>query len=146
MNRSTSAARIARCLPSALLAGVAALQIALAHTIGLSAWSGGGFGMFSTTDAGPYRHAHVFVLRPGIVREIEVPDSLAKDLERALTFPSDGALRLLARELAMLPSPDEGPPTAVRLQVWQTRHDPETLAPASRMLRGLDIAIESDAG
>ena len=37
-------------LPVAVLLAVAARQVVLTHTAGLSPWKGGGFGMFSTTD------------------------------------------------------------------------------------------------
>lgn len=136
--------RWARIVPSGLLVGVALLQIALAHTSGLSPWSGGGFGMFSTIDAGQTRHLHVFVIRPGIVREVFVPPALDELQKRALTLPSRSHLGALARELAALPSPDEGEPAAVRIQVWRTRHDPQTLAPAGEMVRSLEVALDGD--
>lgn len=47
--------RIAKWGPSALLAAVALLQIALVYTADLTAWKGGGFGMFSTLDYGTNR-------------------------------------------------------------------------------------------
>jgi hypothetical protein len=136
-------ARRLRILPGALLILVASQQILLAHTSGLSAWSGGGFGMFSSTDAGATRHLHAFVLRPGIRREVRPPRSLAEQVRRTLTLPSDANLRALAAELADVPTPDHGPPTAVELQVWHTRFDPETLAPRSRILRAIEVPLGS---
>jgi hypothetical protein len=29
----------------------------------------------------------------------------------------------------------------VRIQIWQTRHDPATLAPRSRLLRGFELPL-----
>ena len=134
---------MARWLPSGLLVAVALLQIGLAHTAGLSPWSGGGFGMFSTTDAGQARHLHAFVIRPGIVREILVPAALEDPRKRALTLPSAGNLRALARELALLPSPDQGAASAVRIQVWRTRYGRRTLAPAGELVRALDVRLDA---
>ncbi len=131
--------RWARVLPGALLAVVALHQLFLAQTVGLSPWFGGGFGMFSTADAGRARHIHAAVLRPGLEREVFVPEQLAVLAVRARTLPSDANLTALARELALLPSPDHGPPTGVRIQVWRTRYHPETLVPESHLLRGLVV-------
>lgn len=57
----TTASRegIARWGPSALLAAVALLQIALVYTSDLTAWKGGGFGMFATLDYGTNRRFYV---------------------------------------------------------------------------------------
>ncbi len=141
---SFAAVRRARLLPSALLVAVALSQITLARTSGLSAWSGGGFGMFSSTDAGPTRHLHAFVMRPGIVREVAVPGPLADLAQRTLTLPSATNLRRLALALAELPSPDQGAATGVRIQVWHTRYDPETLVPSSQVLRALEIDLDAN--
>jgi hypothetical protein len=136
-------ARRLRILPSALLVLVASQQILLAHTSGLSAWSGGGFGMFSSTDAGGRRHLHAFVLRPGLRREVRPPRSLAEQVRRSLTLPSDANLRALAAEIADVPTPDYGPPTAVEIQVWHTRFDPEALTPRGRILRAIEVPLDS---
>ena len=137
-------ARRLRILPGALLVLVASQQLLLAHTSGLSAWSGGGFGMFSSTDAGATRHLHAFVRRPGLRREVRPPRSLAEQVQRSLTLPSDANLRALAAEIADVPTPDHGPPTAVELQVWHTRFDPKTLTPRGRILRAIELPLDSD--
>lgn len=133
--------RWARVLPGALLFVVALHQLFLAHTSNISPWYGGGFGMFSTADAGRARHLHAFVLRPGLEREVFAPVELEDIERRTLTLPSDANLRALARELAELPTPDDGPPTGVRIQVWRTDYHPDTLAPESHLLRGLVIPL-----
>ena len=125
-------------LPCAILIGVAVHQLVLSQAMGLSAWAGGGFGMFSTTDAGGARHLHAFVLRPGLVREVQPPRSLDGLVQRTLAHPTDARLRALARELVRIPTPDHGAPTAVRVQVWTTHFDPDTLAPSSRIVRALE--------
>jgi len=136
-------ARRLRILPGALLILVASQQILLAHTSGLSAWSGGGFGMFSSTDAGATRHLHAFVRRPGLRREVRPPRALEEQVRRVLTLPTDANLRALAAEIADVPTPDYGPPTAVEIQVWHTRFDPKTLTPASRILRAIEVPLDS---
>jgi hypothetical protein len=97
--------------------------------------------MFSTADAGPTRHLHAFVLRPGILREVVLPSELAPLEQAALVLPSRANLRALAQAVARLPTPDYGPATSVRLQIWQTRYDPVTLAPTSRLLRGFELPL-----
>ena len=134
--------RWVRFLPALLLVGVAVHQICLANTAGLSPWSGGGFGMFSTTDAGASRHLHAFVMRPGIQREARIPQGLRDRERRVVTLPSDANLRAFALALADLPTPDHGAATAVRIQVWHTEFDPIGLVPMGRILRSLDVSLE----
>jgi hypothetical protein len=96
-----------RVFPIALLIAVALHQIFLAQSAALSPWSGGGFGMFSTLDHGSRRHLHTFVLRPGLRREIVLPDVHADEIKRALTLPNDARLRRLARivsEMVVVPT------------------------------------------
>jgi hypothetical protein len=131
-----------RFLPALLLVGVAAHQIFLANTTGLSPWSGGGFGMFSTTDAGAARHVHAFVIRPGIQREVRTPEALKEWEQKVATLPSDANLRAFALALADLPTPDHGPATAVRVQVWHTEFEPIGLIPTGRILRSLEVPLE----
>jgi hypothetical protein len=132
---------LARWLPSGVLVLVALHQLYLAHAVGLSPWFGGGFGMFSSADAGRARHVHAFVMRPGLEREVFATEEIAELETRARTLPSDTNLQALGRALAELPSPDHGPATGVRVQVWRTRYDAETLAPESQLLRGLVVAV-----
>lgn len=134
--------RWVRFAPAAILVVVALHQLYLAQTVGLSAWSGGGFGMFSTTDAGATRHLHAFVQRPGIEREVRVPEALRTLERRALALPSDANLRTLAFGLARIPTPDSGAATGVRIQVWSKRYDPKTLAPIGSILAALEVPLE----
>ena len=43
---------------------------------GLSPWKGGGFGMFASLDARPFRYVRIFVEAPGRSEELAVPPSL----------------------------------------------------------------------
>ena len=98
--------------------------------------------MFSTTDAGADRHLHVFAIRPGIRRELAIPPALEERARRAATLPTAGNLRSLARSLATLPTPDEGPLKAVEIQVWSTRYRPSDLKPEARLLRHLRVSYD----
>jgi hypothetical protein len=133
-----------RYVPVAVLIAVALLQLLLAHTAHLSPWAGGGFGMFSTTDTGSNRHLHVLAFWPGIELEIHPPRAL-EDLERRLrVLPSDSNLRAYAHAVADTLVLDPQPPTAVRVTLWCTRFDSDTLAPSSSVLRDLEVPIERD--
>ena len=128
-----------RLLPCLLLVLVAVVQLWLAHTADLTPWSGGGFGMFSTLDSRGGRHLHAYAIRPGIRRELVIPYALQEMESRVLALPSDANLRRLARELARIPVPDEGPVREISIQVWATRYSPETLQPHRFLLRGLRV-------
>jgi len=99
--------------------------------------------MFATTDGWATRHLHVFAIRSGVRRELEIPLSLRKMVERVLTLPSDAQLQALARQFAEVPTPDEGPLEAIELQVWATQFDPDTLAPSSTPIRFLTVRMEA---
>ncbi len=142
MRLTRASARWLGDLPIALLVCVALSQLVLAQRADLSPWSGGGFGMFSTTDAGSRRHLHVFVLRPGLERELPIPLVLEELARRARVLPSEANLRALALEMVHVPTPDPGPATAVRIKLWRTRFDPETLVPSSHILRSLEFSLE----
>jgi len=133
-----------RAVPCTLLVVVAALQIAQARISGLSAWSGGGFGMFSTTDAPSTRHLHVFTIRPGLRREIPQKMLPERAVDLALALPTPRHLEQIAEAARAVPTRDHGSPRAVEVQVWHTRYDSEDRMPSSRMLRGLTVPVGSD--
>ena len=95
--------------------------------------------MFSTLDAGGRRHIHAFAIRPGIRRAIRIPRRMKDTVQRVLTLPTEASLTALASELAVLPTPDEGPLEAMHLQVWQSDFDPNTLTPASSLLQSIEV-------
>jgi len=141
--RTSWADRLVR-LPAALLVAVALHQIWLARTEHLNAWSGGGFGMFSTTDAWGRRHLHAVAVWPGVRREIDVPEELREEERRVLALPSEARLRALALALGVLEAesdPEAGPPASVEIQVFATRFDPGTLGPSGERLAGLVVPI-----
>ncbi len=129
------AATVRYWLPAALLTLVATNQLRLAATEGLSPWSGGGFGMFSSTDSPGQRHLHAFVQNAGIRREVALPADLAETVRRATTLPSRRRLSSLAAELAELESGGSVRWDEIDLQVWAIDHDPRTLVPRGRLVR-----------
>ena len=122
-------------VPPVLLVVVAGCQIALANTTGLTAWKGGGFGMFSTLDHGAYRGVDVVIEAPDRSEAQDIPPSLEELASRSATYPSDWLLRRLAEGIVARERRYERPVTTVRLTVWQTAFDPVTLAASERTLR-----------
>ena len=129
------------CLPVALLSAVALNQVYLAHTTHLSAWKGGGFGMFSTTDGGPNRRVRVFVEGPGIDREVPVPEHLDDLAERSSIFPVDRNLARLARQMAIATGGLSEEVRTVRVEVWRIEFASSDLEPTPRLLRSFLLEV-----
>jgi hypothetical protein len=121
--------RLLRELPSALLVALACTQIALAYTVQLSPWKGGGFGMFATNDHGAFRTVRVYALLPDGERRIEVPPELRREELRARELPSARALRRFAGRMAPL-APEAA---ELRAEVWLIEFD-AALRPSRRKL------------
>jgi hypothetical protein len=101
MTAATAAWRV--WLPAVALVTVAACQIALTRYAGLTAWKGGGFGMFATVDGGSARAVRIVAERDGRSEEVLIAPSLARDADRAAAFPVSFMLaafaeRVVARE------------------------------------------------
>ena len=128
-------------VPAALMVAVAAVQIALALTSGLTPWKGGGFGMFSTLDHGAFRGVDIVIEAPGRSETLEVPGSLEELAARTANYPSDRLLRRLAREVAARERRHERAVTTVKLTVWRTEFSPETLLATERTLRSVSIDV-----
>lgn len=108
-------------LPALVLVLVAGTQIFLVKAAGLTAWKGGGFGMFSTLDDAPHRTIRVVVEAPSRSEEAELAPSLDDDVARALTLPSRYRLVRLAEAVAARERRYQRAVTRVRITVW--RHD-----------------------
>src|ERR671913_2253639 len=106
-------------LPALVLAAIALLQVYLVKTTGLTAWKGGGFGMFSTTDDAPHRAVRVVVEAPGRSEEVEIAPSIDEDAVKAMTLPSDRRLQRLAEAVAAREQRYHRPVTRVRITVWR---------------------------
>ena len=74
---------MSKLLPPILLAAVALIQIGLARAVDLTAWKGGGFGMFATLDHGAYRGVRIVVDAPDRSEALEIPPSLETAAARA---------------------------------------------------------------
>ena len=141
------AALMRRCpyLPALILLAVALNQIYLARTEHLSAWKGGGFGMFSTTDGGPNRHLHIFFIADNKYEEVLAPRSLM-DLatKRAMTFPTDANLCSFARKMVQSFPNEVADVTAVHLEVWRTEFDSKTLRPKADILKEFILKLSDE--
>ena len=124
--------------PVALLIAVAATQMVLARTTGLSPWKGGGFGMFASVDGRPFRWVRIYVFAPARSEEIAVPLSLEDDAGRVATFPYGRAMEQLARSVIRRELRRQQPVESVRVEVWRA-----TLARASAIGAGAGQAARS---
>jgi hypothetical protein len=112
----------------------------LTKTEGLTAWKGGGFGMFSTTDVGP-RLLGIRITGPWGERDIPPPASISAEIRSdALDFPSEGNLKDLAFEIVALEAASGRSVTRVRVAVWRLSYDPESLRPFPEVVR--DVAVQ----
>lgn len=128
-------------LPALLLVAVGANQLRLTRVENLSPWSGGGFGMFSTTDAPGNRHLHAFVQNEGIRREIAVTTDLQRQVRRATTLPTRTRLRALADELMLREYGSRVAWDEIEIQVWAVEYDLATLAPGGDLVRKEKFAV-----
>ena len=132
-------------LPVTLLVAVAGVQVMLATTAGLSAWKGGGFGMFSTTDDGGRRYVRIFVTAPERSEEISIAPSLEDAARRAAVLPRDAQLSNLARRVVERERRYQRPVDAVRIQNWRVEYAKETLAATPRMTREFLYRVDAIA-
>ena len=132
-------------LPVGLLLAVAALQLTLAHTAGLSPWKGGGFGMFSTTDDTGRRRVRVFVSAVERSEEVAIPPSLADLASRAAVLPTDAALSRLARGVVARETRYRRPVETVRIETWRIEYAPRTLAASTRRTREFVYRVDTAA-
>jgi len=131
-------------LPIFLFVIVALSQIYLAHTSNLCAWKGGGFGMFSTTDGGSNRHLHIFLLNDTMHKEVVTPDPLIDLDKRTANLPTERKLRKFGRKIAEAYSDEMVNFSRVRVEVWRTEFDAETLQPKASVIRELTIEWKNE--
>ncbi len=126
-------------LPVILLVFVACTQLILANFGTLGPWSGGGFGMFSTTDVGSNRHLHIFAVTPNIRRELVLKTRHKKTVDKLLVFPSDYAIGSFGEKLKdIFYIPDSGP-IKLEIHVWKKSFNPDTLEPNSIIINSREI-------
>ena len=124
-----------RLLPPLLLTVVALLQIVLARTADLTAWKGGGFGMFSTLDHGAYRGVDIVVDAPDRSESLEIPPSLEIAAARAAAFPVDWLMRDLAERVVARERRNDRAVTRVTVTAWRADFDRAALRASERPLR-----------
>lgn len=129
-------------LPAVLLVAVAALQVVLAHRDGLSAWKGGGFGMFSTLDARPHRVVRIRVEAPDRSEELAVPPSLDDAAAGVEILPTAARLERFAHEIAALERRHGRAVGSVHLEVWRTEFDRISLVPARRRIAERAVRVD----
>lgn len=131
-----------RYLPVALLLVVAGNQFHLAYLHHLSPWSGGGFGMFSTVDAGRARHIHAYMVDRRVRWEVDVPAELDELILSAVTLPNDRNIHAFARGLSGSSALRDFTVEALDIEIWSTRHDVESLAPADYIVRAARVHFD----
>jgi hypothetical protein len=129
-------------LPVSLLVVVAGAQVTLATTAGLSAWKGGGFGMFSTTDDGGRRYVRVFVSAVERSEEIAISPSLEDAARRAAVLPRDAELSRLARRVVERERRHRRPVDTVRIETWRIEYARDTLAATTRLTREFVYCVD----
>ena len=82
-----------------LLIFIAGIQIYLAHTQNLTAWKGGGFGMFSTVDSSGARFFRASLVTSSETFPIEIPQHLRRIARKARAIPTKKHLDHLAKAL-----------------------------------------------
>jgi hypothetical protein len=132
-------------LPVALLLVVAAAQMTLARTAGLSPWKGGGFGMFSTTDDGGRRYVRIFVTAPERSEEISIAPSLEDAARRAAVLPRDAQLSTLAQMIVARERRYQRRVEAVRIEHWRVDYAPGTLAATPHRTREFLYRVDPTA-
>jgi hypothetical protein len=132
---------LSRVVPPVLLAVVAVIQIGLARISDLTAWKGGGFGMFSTLDHGAYRGVDIVVDAPDRSESLEIPLSLETAAARAAACPTDWLLRALAEGVAARERRYRRAASRVTVTVWRAEFDRATLHATERPLRSFTYVV-----
>lgn len=132
-------------LPALLLCAVALHQIHLSRAHALSPWKGGGFGMFSSTDAGRQRQLRVYLSGSRGTREVAIPESLEDAAARVAALPTPGRLRDFAHRMGVDVGGSMPDLASVRVELWRRRFDREGLHPDARRLRRLDLDWDARA-
>ena len=96
--------------------------------------------MFATTDGTNNRHLHIFLLlENGIEREIGITPLLLDVEETLLTLPVLKYAERFTEKVEEEYRYEEREMSAVRLEVWRTRFDPQSLEPETSLLREFEI-------
>jgi hypothetical protein len=132
---------LAKSLPPVVLVAIAAIQLSLTHAIDLTAWKGGGFGMFATLDHGAYRGVDVLVDAPDRSESLAIPPSLETAAARAAACPADWVLRALAEGGVARERRYQRAVSRVTVTAWRADFDRTTLHAVERPLRTLVYSV-----
>jgi hypothetical protein len=132
---------LAKSLPPVVLVAIAAIQLSLTHAIDLTAWKGGGFGMFATLDHGAYRGVDVLVDAPDRSESLAIPPSLETAAARAAACPADWLLRALAEGVVARERRYQRAVSRVTVTAWRADFDRTTLHAVERPLRTLVYSV-----
>jgi len=132
---SDRASRWLPALPPLLLVAMAGVQAGLVRQRALSPWKGGGFGMFSTLDARPFRYLRVILSAPQRSEELLIPASLEDAAAAAEILPTDAQLGRLAARIVDRERSRGRPVTDVRIEVWRDEFERGSLRPSARLMR-----------
>lgn len=135
--------RIAIAGPCVLLCAIAAAQMVLARTAGLSPWKGGGFGMFASVDSVPSRWVRLYVQAAERSEEIALPPSLEDQADRVAAWPHQRALVRLAHAVAARERRHGRPVERVRVEVWRASITP-ALDVTEQLTSDIDIDVAGD--
>ena len=125
--------------PIILFVVIAAHHYYWVHHAHLSPWLGGGYGMFSTTDYGPTRYIRVYALQDNIIQEqIEIPERLTMLARKTRGLPDDNNVRSLALEIENYLNAHQHGYPLIRVEVWTSQYDTETLRPTYQKLNMID--------
>lgn len=115
--------RLAVYLPTLLLALVALNQMRLARTTDLTAWKGGGFGMFSTIDRPRARQIRCHLVGGNTDIPLAIPADLKQLEESAKNLPTEKNLIRLGREIAATVEDRLPGLETIRVEVWRRALD-----------------------
>ena len=126
-------------LPILFFILIAGYHFYLVHNHHLSPWLGGGYGMFSTTDYGPSRFIKIFALKNNIIQEqIEIPEQLSQLSKQVRSLPDNKNIQKLAIEVENYLAFNQHTFPTIRIEIWVTHYDSETLKPTYQKLNTID--------
>ena len=132
-------------LASIILIMIACIQFYYAHNYALSAWKGGGFGMFSTVDSPEARFFRIYLMVDGIEAPVKMPNHLSQLAYKVRTIPTISNLELLAQRLVKSTwITDEGPlnKSTDAKPKFHLQQDDESAISAKTPLRVQSLCIE----
>jgi hypothetical protein len=135
-------------LPCAVLVAVAVLQVVTALRTDLTAWKGGGFGMFATNDTGANRQVRAYAVFDDGERRLVLPRGRDPLRRVMLNYPTERRVGAYAGVLAARLERRRSDLRAVRVELWRASFDPATGVYRSELWHEyrLDLQPPSAAG